>query len=93
MTTLIIHPQDPSTDFLKAIYKDIQNATVITRGDYEVEDINDLIDSHDRVLMLGHGTTRGLLSVGMFSNLGGYVINEENVANLSHKKDNIYVWC
>lgn len=93
MTTLIIHPQDPSTDFLKAIYKDIPNPTVITKGDYTRQDINDLIDSHDRVIMLGHGTTRGLLSVGMFDNLPAYVINGNNADSLSLKKDNVYVWC
>ena len=32
MKTLVIHPEDPSTDFLKPIYASIQNCEVITKG-------------------------------------------------------------
>jgi hypothetical protein len=32
MKTLIIHPTDPTTEFLKGIYNDLSDKTVITGG-------------------------------------------------------------
>lgn len=90
MKTLIVHPDDRSTDFLKLIYKDIPNKTVITKG--SVWEVDLLIDSHDRVIMLGHGTPHGLLSVGQFTG-GGYVIDHQSAPLLKEKKECIYIWC
>lgn len=90
--TLIIHPEDPSTEFLTAIYENIQDKTVVTGGLYPHE-IRDLIIDHDRVIMLGHGTPRGLMSVGRFPESGGYVINESHSRFLAQKENNLYVWC
>ena len=64
-TTLVIHPDDRSTDFLKLIYSNIPNKTVITGGVTKAE-IRELIRAHDRVMMMGHGTPSGLLAVGKF---------------------------
>lgn len=47
MTTLIIHPKDPSTRFLEVIYKNIPDKTVIT-GRTQKNKIASLIESHDR---------------------------------------------
>ena len=65
MKTLVIHPKDRSTDFLKPIYHGRNDTTVITGGCTK-EDVNDAIDKHDHIIMLGHGTPQGLLAMGNF---------------------------
>lgn len=96
MKTLVIHPQDRSTDFLSAIYKDIPLATVL-RGEYPpkipIKEVNELIESHDRIIMLGHGCPLGLFSMGLFKNSGGLIINPDTADLLREKTDNIYIWC
>ncbi len=92
MSVLIIHPQDPSTNFLKPIYATIQNKTVITGGISKTE-LKELIRNHDRIIMLGHGTPNGLLSVGQFPIVSSYVIDSSFSELLSTKTDNIYIWC
>jgi hypothetical protein len=66
MSALIIHPQDPSTDFLKPIYASIQDKTVLT-GCIDKNQLRILIEKHDRVIMLGHSSPLGLLSVGQYT--------------------------
>ena len=61
MKTLVIHPEDKSTDFLSPIYAPITNKTVIKGGIYKSE-LQGLIESHDRIIMLGHGAPYGLLN-------------------------------
>jgi hypothetical protein len=92
MSTLIIHPKDQSTDFLKPIYAPIHDKTVITGGVTKYE-LRKLIKSHDRVIMLGHGTPIGLLSIGQFPDNGSYVIDYSYADLLSTKKGNIFIWC
>jgi hypothetical protein len=92
MSALIIHPKDPTTDFLKTIYAPISNKTIIEDGISKTE-LNRLIENHDRVIILGHGTPRGLLSVGPFYDAGLYIIEDSFSELLSKKKDNIYIWC
>lgn len=91
MSTLIIHPKDPTTNFLKPIYASIENKTVITGGISKPE-IRELIKSHHRVIMLGHGTPLGLLSVGQFDG-SFYVIDDSLSDLLSKKENNIFIWC
>jgi len=92
MSTLIIHPKDPSTNFLKPIYAPIHDKTVINGG-IGKNDLRKLIKNHDRIIMLGHGSSYGLLSVGQFPKFGNYVIDWSMVDLLSTKTDNIYIWC
>ena len=93
MSTLIIHPKDPSTDFLKPIYAPIQDKTVINGG-IGTKELCELIRCHDRVIMLGHGTPIGLLSVGQFPKVkGSYIIDYSYSDLLSVKKENIFIWC
>lgn len=89
---LVIHPKDKSTDFLKKIYAPILNKTVINGGITKIE-LKELIKSHDRVIMLGHGTANGLLAVGQFPKAGNYIIDWSMVDLLSLMKDTIYIWC
>lgn len=92
MSTLIVHPKDPSTNFLKPIYEPIQDKTVITDG-ISKQKLRTLIEVHDKIIMLGHGSPYGLLSVGQFPKVGNYVIDWSMVDLLSVKKENIFIWC
>ena len=58
--TLVIHPTDPSTDFLKLIYKD-RGFTEI-HEDFDANRLTSAIEQHDRILLLGHGYPNGLLN-------------------------------
>lgn len=93
MRHLIIHPKDQSTDFLKPIYATIQDKTVITGGVTKSE-LRKLIKSHERVIMLGHGSPWGLLAVGQFPpKVGSYIIDYSYCDLLSSKKENVFIWC
>jgi hypothetical protein len=96
MNTLIIHPEDPTTTFLDPIYAGIPNQTRI-QGNRSKEEVLDLIQAHDRVLMMGHGTSLGLLSMGKFpvNSFGwsAYIIDEQAVGLLRAKKDSLFIWC
>lgn len=83
MSTLVIHLDDRSTDFLSPIYdgmgyevisKPLPRATMVRA-----------IGEHDRVYMLGHGSGMGLLGF----NLDWRDFAEE----LASKQPGIYVWC
>lgn len=90
--TLIIHPNDRSTDFLKTIYEDIPDQTLITGGITRT-DLIQLIEGHDRVMMMGHGTPQGLLSMFQFEKYIPYIVDYKVVPYLREKKDNVFIWC
>jgi len=92
MCTLIIHPKDQSTNFLKPIYASIPNKTVINGG-ISKSDLRKLIKNHDRVLMLGHGSHLGLLSVGQFPDASSYIIDNSYSDLLLDKEENMFIWC
>ena len=71
---LVIHPDDRSTDFLKPIYENLPNTTVITGG-VSYMNIRQSIIEHDQVMMMGHGSPYGLFSMGKFPNSGGLIID------------------
>jgi hypothetical protein len=89
MKTLVIHPSDYSTDFLKPIYEGIEDKTVITQ-DKTRDEIIELIESHDRVMMMGHGSPSGLFGIG-FNRL--FVIDNGLVEHLNKKDNNVFIWC
>lgn len=101
MKILIIHPSDRSTDFLKPIYqsllredddKFVKRITLITGG-ISKNKLRELIDKHDQIIMLGHGSPLGLFSVDQFENTqGGYIVDDTMVAALGTKQ-NIFIWC
>jgi hypothetical protein len=90
--TLIIHPNDRSTDFLRPIYAGIENKTVVTGGINKAE-LRELIKSHDRVMMMGHGYPGGLFSVGQFDQSLGVIVDDSMVDLLKEKEDNVFIWC
>ena len=90
MITLVIHPDDRSTDFLKPIYKNVNNLLLVTKQATH-KDIITLIKTSDRVIMLGHGAPRGLFGINFDRN---FVIDYTCVEALSKKKDSaMYIWC
>jgi len=90
MKTLVIHPKDKSTEFLRSIYKGIPYKTIITGG-CSRKDIIEEINRHDRVIMLGHGGGQGLFSVGQFTDKL-FVIDKELVTYLK-QKECVFIWC
>ncbi len=99
MKTLIIHPKDRSTSFLDIVYTPIPNKTIITGGVTKKE-LNKLIESHDRVMMMGHGSPFGLFSIGQFitefgefTKISDYIIDESTVPILSKKNNSVFIWC
>ena len=92
MKNLVIHPKDDSTQFLDIVYNPIPNKTIITGGVTKKE-VNDLIETHDRVVMCGHGSPFGLFSVGQFKQNIGYIIDSFSVNVLKEKDNSIFIWC
>jgi hypothetical protein len=91
MQTLVIHPEDKSTSFLKPIYANISDATIMNSGIGKGQVAKSILE-HDRIIMLGHGSPFGLFSVGQFTGNNGYVIDFTMVPLLKDKEC-ISIWC
>ena len=89
---LIIHPEDPSTVFLKGIYSDHNDKTVISGGTTKAR-LRKLIENHKQVIMCGHGSPSGLFSVGQFPDSGLYIIDDSMLQSLRDKTNSIFIWC
>ena len=87
-TTLVIHPKDKTTTFLKDIYCDNKDWNVVE--DATPEELVKLINEHDRIIMMGHGSPFGLFATGFQSR--GYIIHEGFVPYLKEKKL-VGIWC
>lgn len=89
MKTLVLHPEDISTDFLKVIYEG-KGFTVITKHPSKSK-LKGLIKDHDRIIILGHGCESGMgdLKKGIFH----FWIKSDMVYLLKEKKSGIYIWC
>ena len=90
MTTLIIHPDDRSTDFLRPIYQDLKHKTVIT-GPITRSGLHALIRAHDRIIGLGHGSPLGLFSMSS-GGFGSYILGASEVEVL-RGKELVSIWC
>lgn len=90
MKTLVIHPDDRSTDFLRPIYQNIKDATVLTI-DVSRDQLEEEIRSHDQIFMMGHGTPNGLLNYSWVGE-GLYAVGEKQVPLLKDKRC-IFIWC
>jgi hypothetical protein len=93
MQTLIIHPEDKTTDFLCPIYNSIENKLVIRGGATKTEVLK-AVKSHNRIMMMGHGSPLGLFAVGQFEKEGmmSYIVDHTFIAALQNK-DNVFIWC
>lgn len=84
MKTLVIHPHDESTFFLMPIYEG-KNWKVINYNPSNNE-LKKEISEHERIVMLGHGSPKGLYG---FNKL---LINSQHVY-LLREKDCVCIWC
>lgn len=94
MNNLYIHPDDYTTKFLKAVYGyDQENNRVITTGTRQglIDEIQS--KANDRVIMMGHGTQGGLLSVGQFDGREVYALDSAAVPSLKERDNNVFIWC
>jgi len=93
MKKLIIHPRDRTTKFLSKAYENLDNVTVVTDG-LSKDHVRGLVEEHDQVMMMGHGSPSGLFSVGQFYPTFNGCIVDGSFADLLAKKDNsIFIWC
>lgn len=92
ITTLVIHPKDESTDFLSPIYESVEDKLVVTGGKTK-EELKKLIETHDRILIMGHGTPHGLLNFGSWNIDSGHIIDYTFVELLEQKPNTMYIWC
>lgn len=84
--TLVIHPTDPSTDFLKPIYSG-KGYDLLT--EYK-GDLTPVLAQYKRVIMMGHGWSMGLFSLGRFG--GQFAVDQRHLSVLEDKP-NCYIWC
>lgn len=85
MKTLVIHPKDFTTRFLSEIYNG-KDWTVIS-DNVSHSKLKKAIKDHDRVVMLGHGTEKGLIGHGRF------IVDSTLVYLLRDKPESVYIWC
>ena len=88
---LVIHPDDRSTDMLKAVYEG-KGFDVITDGSISQGELIKAIEEHDTIIMLGHGTPYGLLAVDKNIGFIGYLIHDGHAELLKTKKT-YSMWC
>lgn len=81
--TLVIHPSDRSTDFLKLIYQDKDYDVISERKDLTKPKLLKAIKEHDKIIMLGHGTPYGLIFTPIDNSFG----------DLLRTKETITIWC
>ena len=90
MKTLVIHPEDKSTDFLKPIYTNIKRKTVLSKN-VSRDKLLAAVRSHDTIIMLGHGSSSGLFNV---SGIGkGIMVVGESLVEELRGKQLIAIWC
>ncbi len=85
MKTLVIHPIDPTTDFLTGMYVNQADFT-IEREPLKHPNLKQLILEHDRIMMLGHGLPGGLLE-------GFKQVIDDTYAEILKTKFCIGIWC
>jgi hypothetical protein len=90
MKTLVIHPEDRSTDFLKPIYANIKRKTVLSKN-ISRNKLLAAVRSHDTIIILGHGSSSGLFNV---SGIGkGVMVVGESLVEELRDKQLIAIWC
>lgn len=82
--TLVIHPSDETTDFLKRIY--INTDFVIISENISNSKKRELLKNSERIIMLGHGSKDGLFGYERL------IIDSNDIVNLRNKEI-IAIWC
>jgi hypothetical protein len=91
--TLVIHLNDPSTEFLKLVYEG-KGYNVINDGTFDDKQLLKELKSHEKIIMMGHGTPTGLINPQkeLYSVLSGYFINKDHI-DILKEKETISIWC
>ena len=84
MKTLVIHPKDTTTDFLSDIYS--EKDWLVISDNPSKKYLKEQIKSHDRIIMMGHGTEHGLIGFKRF-------IIDSTLVYLLKEKKCIFIWC
>ena len=84
MKTLVIHPDDRTTDFLKVIYSN--EPWTIINFNLSKNRLKQEIKAHDRIIMLGHGDGHGLYGFGR-------MVIDSNLVYLLREKECVCIWC
>lgn len=85
MKTLVIHPDDPSTSFLEKVYTG-RGWTEITDVETSKKKLIKAIKSHDRIVMMGHGSPKGLFAKGR-------IIIDSTYVHYLKDKEIVAIWC
>lgn len=85
MSTLVIHLDDRSTDFLTAIYAGMGFPVISSRATSQDAMLR-AINKHDRIFMLGHGSPGGLLGFTVDWHALGPVL-------AAKKEPSMCIWC
>lgn len=91
MHHLIIHPQDPSTDFLKEIYQHLPDHRVIDKK-ISSKSLTAAINKAERIIFLGHGCSIGLLDFYSSKKIQ-FMINHKQVPLIKDKNECLFIWC
>lgn len=84
MKTLIIHPDDPTTECLKLIYEG-RGWRVINQK-IKKDELKSIIEQYQRIIMLGHGTPFGLVHHKRH-------ITNHTFSDLFRTRKCIFIWC
>lgn len=82
--TLVIHPQDPTTDFLCGIYEGLGFDE--ERKNFDWLSLLMAIPRYDRIILLGHGSPRGL------AHYSGTII-DRSLSSILKGREVIAIWC
>lgn len=89
MKTLVIHPVDPTTDFLSAVYEG--KGWNVVRQHIGKGKLRKMVQEHDRIIMLGHGTQSGLM--GKMGHFGHYFVVDSSFVQALREKEIVAIWC
>lgn len=94
MNTLVIHPHDESTMFLRLLYEGRDDVDILCENNVSDRVVRDALRSHERIMLLGHGTEYGLLGCHDLSSdtFSRIVVGCEHVQFL-RGKEIIGIWC
>jgi hypothetical protein len=90
--TLVIHPIDATTDFLSVIYEG-KDWTILRRSIYKKLELVEALNSHDRIIMLGHGLPQGLLSITNRDSMSYQMVIDSKLVYILREKECICIWC
>jgi hypothetical protein len=72
------------------VYENLDDVTLV-QGGISASGLKRMIELHDQVMMMGHGSSWGLLSVGQFEN--PLAIDGSFSEVLAEKDNSVFIWC